>query len=126
MDNRQEDPLGLGDEARNNESLTEAEKKLLISELNLSSGSIADGPNKPKTMSADDEEKFLDALDSKAVARQIFLKGFRLEAGMATNEEILKEYPEVTDPVQQQQILDQRRIAAGEWTDNDVIEALGG
>jgi hypothetical protein len=126
LDNRQEDPLGSGNEVPNGDSLTEAEKKLLISELNLSPDATGDAPNKPQTLSSDDEEKFLDALDSNSVARQIFLKGFRLQAGMATNEEILKEHPQVTDPVQQQQILDQRRIAAGEWTDDEVMEALGG
>lgn len=122
---RQEDPMDIGDEARSKDSLTEAEKSRLISELNLSAEATADSPDKPETMSAEDEEKFLDALDSNAVARQIFLKGFRLEAGMLTNEEILKGHPEITDPAQQQQILDKTRVASGEWTDDEVIEALG-
>ena len=125
MDFRQEDPMGLGDEATNRESLSEAEKSRLISELNLSAEATSDSPDKPETMSAEDEEKFLDALDSNTVARQIFLKGFRLEAGMLTNEEILKSHPEVTDPAQQQQILDKTRVASGEWTDDEVIETLG-
>jgi hypothetical protein len=117
--------MGLGDEATNRESLSEAEKSRLISELNLSAEATSDSPDKPETMSAEDEEKFLDALDSNTVARQIFLKGFRLEAGMLTNEEILKSHPEVTDPAQQQQILDKTRVASGEWTDDEVIETLG-
>lgn len=126
MNHQQEEPLGLGDDAANNESLTQAEKKLLMSELNLSPDAIVNDPNNPQTMPADDEQKFVDALDAKSIARQIFLKGFRIEAGMATNEEILKEHPEVVDPAQQQKILDEWRIAAGEWTDEEVIEALGG
>jgi len=122
---KSEDELGL--DAINPDSLSPEDKTLLLGELDLSPKAFSDDTStRTGVMPEDDKEKIIDSLHSSMIAREILLKGFRLEVGQLTNEQILNEHPEVTAHAEQQILLNKRRIEAGEWTDDEIIEAIGG